>query len=468
MPVVLMLFLSTGNAGATPVPDQDCVIEPHTVVDLASAVEGIVESLEVERGDLVERDQVLVKLDAGVERAAVNYARARAEATAQLRAGEANAGFAQRRANRVNTLYEQKVASSDQMDEATTQTRLTKAQADQAAENRRLAQLELRQAEENLARHVIRSPIRGVVVQDYLSPGESVKDKPIMRLAEIDPLRVEVIVPVAFFGAIQAGQVASIQPEAPREGSYPATVTIVDRVADSASGTFRVRLSLPNKDYSLPSGLKCRVAFGAFQPANGVKAATAATAVTAEPELKPLPPATPGGVARYARRVPALPPVDQPVPVSPASALVIATGTTVETQPVAAVNVTDPAPLQAKAQTRTRTKTPAAVPAEVPAKVPPRLALVAPANEVVLPFCLTIGPVVTEKRAGELRAALANQVASLSIRSESIARGNGQQFWLDVQSAGSRADEAMTRTLARLAPELDLDLLPCSRLVAAR
>jgi hypothetical protein len=38
-------------------------------------------------------------------------------------------------------------------------------------------------------------------------------------------------------------------------------VTVVDGVADASSGTFRVRLGLPNEDYSLPSGLRCRVKF---------------------------------------------------------------------------------------------------------------------------------------------------------------------------------------------------------------
>ena len=49
------------------------------------------------------------------------------------------------------------------------------------------------------------------------------------------------------------------------DGQYPAKVTIVDGVADAASGTFRVRLGLPNEDYALPSGLKCRVSFLPFE-----------------------------------------------------------------------------------------------------------------------------------------------------------------------------------------------------------
>jgi RND family efflux transporter MFP subunit len=239
----------------------DCVIEPHMVVDLASRVDGIVESIAVERGDVVTAEQILVKLDSGVERAAVAAARSRATANAELQANNVSVEFATRRRNRLQTLYNEKAVSGDQMDEISTEADLTRLQLQQAEENRRIAQLELQQSIEVLNRHTLRSPVDGVVVQRYLSPGESTKDQAIMRIAQVDPLRVEVIVPVSAFGELEKGQNAIVFPEAPKEGEYPATITIVDKVADAASGTFRVRLSMPNPDYSLPSGLKCRVRF---------------------------------------------------------------------------------------------------------------------------------------------------------------------------------------------------------------
>lgn len=246
---------------ATDLGELDCVIEPHMVVDLASRVDGIVESLSVDRGDLVETDQVLVQLDSGVEQAAVAAARSRATASAEIKANNVSVEFAQRRRGRLEALYMDKAVSKDQMDEISTETDLTRLQLQQAEENRRIAELELRQSLEILKRHTIRSPIDGVVVQRYLSPGESTEDQPILRVAQIDPLRVEVIVPVAAFGLIESGQNAIVSPEAPKQGDYPATVTVVDRVADAASGTFRVRLSMPNPDHELPSGLNCRVRF---------------------------------------------------------------------------------------------------------------------------------------------------------------------------------------------------------------
>jgi hypothetical protein len=50
-------------------------------------------------------------------------------------------------------------------------------------------------------------------------------------------------------------------PEMPVGGNHEAVVKIVDPILDAASGTFRVRLELPNEDFSLTSGLRCQVRF---------------------------------------------------------------------------------------------------------------------------------------------------------------------------------------------------------------
>jgi multidrug efflux pump subunit AcrA (membrane-fusion protein) len=54
---------------------------------------------------------------------------------------------------------------------------------------------------------------------------------------------------------------AEVRPEFPEPRKYSARVIIVDRVIDAASGTFGVRLELPNPNYFLPAGLKCKVVF---------------------------------------------------------------------------------------------------------------------------------------------------------------------------------------------------------------
>ena len=112
-----------------------------------------------------------------------------------------------------------------------------------------------------LERRIVRSPISGIVVERMKSPGEVVEEEAILSVAQIDPLRVEVILPAALFGTIQPGTRATVVPEYPGDRVQTAEVTVVDRLIDAASGTFGVRLELPNPEHATPGGLHCQVSF---------------------------------------------------------------------------------------------------------------------------------------------------------------------------------------------------------------
>ena len=79
-----------------------------------------------------------------------------------------------------------------------------------------------------------------------------------VRIAVIDPLRVELLVPTALFGSLAKGDQIAVMPELPGAESVTATVQQVDKVFDAASNSFRVRLSLPNPGNKLPAGLRCK------------------------------------------------------------------------------------------------------------------------------------------------------------------------------------------------------------------
>ena len=239
----------------------DCVIEPHMVVELSSDEDGVIEQVMVDRGDRVEADQVVAKLESGVEEASLNYARERAAMEAEIRSHEVSWAYGLKNQKRISELSQKQAIALNELDRVRAETRIEKYKMLQAKENKRLAELEQARSIETLKRHTIHSPINGVVVERYLNPGESVEDKPILKLAQINPLRVEVVLPVAQFGKIQKGQGAVVYPEAGIGGAFKSSVSIVDPVLDAASGTFRVRLSLPNPDYALTSGLRCRIEF---------------------------------------------------------------------------------------------------------------------------------------------------------------------------------------------------------------
>jgi RND family efflux transporter MFP subunit len=239
----------------------DGLIEPKVTANVGSNTPGILESVAVDRGDVVKEGQVVATLQAGVEKATMDLAKARAEIDATIKAKRAELEYAERSKQRKKELYEKKTLSFQEWDEAETRRILAELALNEALEAKRLAELEYKRSVEVVKRMSVRSPVNGVVVERYLHQGEYIEDKPVMRLAQIDPLHVEVIMPVSMLGSVKNGMVAEVKPEAPVGGVYKAKVTIVDKVVDAASGTFGVRLELPNPEYKLPPGLKCKVLF---------------------------------------------------------------------------------------------------------------------------------------------------------------------------------------------------------------
>lgn len=203
----VVVWLAPSTAYAFP-SDLGCLIQPYQTVTMTSPVGGLLEAVPVDRGDIVKEGQIVAIIDSSVERATGAVGHAQAELN-----------------------------------------------------NRRLADLELNRTATEVALRTIRSPINGVVVERYMHPGEFPKQERILKLAQIDPLRIEAYAPVALLGKVSVGMQATIKPEDPVGGTYTAKVTVVDRVVDAASGTFGVRMEMPNPDFKLPAGLRCTVKF---------------------------------------------------------------------------------------------------------------------------------------------------------------------------------------------------------------
>jgi RND family efflux transporter MFP subunit len=240
----------------------NCVIEPQQTVKLASPAVGMIARLDVDRGDIVRQGQIVGKIEDGVEAATLALARARATNDAPVKSAEARAQFLRQKHERLKELHTRSVSPLASLQEAEAEVQVAEQQLKEAQLNKELAGLEVAHAEEVLNQRALRSPIDGVVVERLLVPGEYRNDQsPVFTLAQIDPLRVEVFVPTAYFGQIRTGSRAEVRPELPIGGVDIASVTVVDSVLDAASGTFGVRLALPNPRLALPGGIRCKVAF---------------------------------------------------------------------------------------------------------------------------------------------------------------------------------------------------------------
>jgi RND family efflux transporter MFP subunit len=258
---LLVAGLAAGWPARAAGAELDCLIEPYLMVNVGSPVEALLDRVEVERGDLVKAGQVLARLESSVERATVAMARARAAMESGVQSGQVRLDYSIRKVVSNENLLKQNAISEREVDEAKAQRDLNEIALVEARENRRLAELELERAEAALMLRTIRSPVNGVVTERLLSAMELVKQTPIVKVAQLHPLRVEVFAPISLLGKIAVGTSAQVLPEGPVGGVHAAKVTVVDRVIDAASGTFGVRLELSNPDYRLPAGLKCRVRF---------------------------------------------------------------------------------------------------------------------------------------------------------------------------------------------------------------
>jgi RND family efflux transporter MFP subunit len=240
----------------------DCLVQPKMVLKLGTSVPALISEVLVDRGAIVKKGDIVARLESGVEAAAVALAKVRANDESAVRSGRTRVEFQSRKEERTKQLRRGDNVSISTSDEAETAARVAENELDAAEINLKLAQLELVRASELLNQRIIRSPINGVVVERTLGPGEYAYDQShIMTVSQIDPLNVEVYVPLSQFGRIRPGMSAEVYPEAPVGGRYTAIVVVVDQVFDAASGTIGIRLELPNPDYALPAGLRCRARF---------------------------------------------------------------------------------------------------------------------------------------------------------------------------------------------------------------
>lgn len=230
---VALAALSSFSAHAVaPMPNQvSCVVLPSQQVMVASSVPGIARSVLVQRGDFVRKGQPIMRVGSDMELAQQRLAATKAEA-------------ARRKLDRFSEAIEKQLISD--------------LERDQLRAEARLAQQEYEMASRAVQQKTTLSPISGVVANRKVEPGQYVGTEPAFELAALNPLRIELVFKSQAFGTIKRGTKMNIMLGAPVHGIRQGTVTIVDRALDARSGTFGVRVMLPNPGLKIPSGVLCK------------------------------------------------------------------------------------------------------------------------------------------------------------------------------------------------------------------
>lgn len=235
-----------------------CLVKPKQVVQLGSSVFGVLAELRVDRSDVVTKGEIIGKLDTSVQEAQLRLNQFQAQSTSALRAAQADLAFNQLELKIRLKLAKNEWSRVDAVEAARTKVAEDKIAIEKAKDQQKIAQLEVARSQAQYNLRLIRSPLNGVVTDVKLEPGEFIYETtPIVTLAQLDPLMVDLVLPGKRYGSVKVGEAVKLRLLAPVDRTVQSRIDVIDPVIDPASDTFRVRLILHNPGNKIPAGIRC-------------------------------------------------------------------------------------------------------------------------------------------------------------------------------------------------------------------
>lgn len=221
--------------------------EPSSDIVMSFTVAGRVDKIPVKEGQKVAGGDLLIKLNA----AALEYRQAQLalEAENQAEVMAAAAELKQKRQDliKLEQAFNKGAATKIELEHAHLDVEISEYRLESARHEKEIAALKKEEVTAELLEYQLVSPISGLVERLELEVGETAKSsEDAVRVVALDPLRVESDVPVDYYSTLAPGQVVPIIFPDGKERS--GTVVFRGAVADSASGTIRVRLEVSNPE----------------------------------------------------------------------------------------------------------------------------------------------------------------------------------------------------------------------------
>lgn len=247
------------------------LVEPASeVIDIGSALSGLIMDVRVEPGDKVEKGQVLFTVDARAAQARLQ------EANAAI--GEARAAIAE--AETASATAAQQLELYREIDDpaAVSRSEVIRAEGEAQAASSRLqvakarlaaARASASSARTELGRLTIRAPIAGEILAVNIRPGEFVATQgggggPFIQMGQTDPLHVRVDIDENEAVRIELGAPAIVSPRGAADQQVEATFVraepqIVPKRQLTNSAAERVDVRVLQLIYALPQGDTFRV-----------------------------------------------------------------------------------------------------------------------------------------------------------------------------------------------------------------
>src|ERR1700693_3486644 len=237
-------------------------VEAISTISIRAQVAGDVQNIHFKEGDFVKKGQVLLTIDPRPYEAAL------AQAKAALARDKATGKYNRAQAQRYKTLFDQGVVAAEQVDSFTSAADASDAvlNADEAA---------VKTAELNLEYCTIASPLDGRTGTVMVKAGNLVKvaDVPIVVINQVNPIYVNFTVPQQFWPDIKEDVdrgALHVKATIPQDLGQPVegTLTFIDNVVDSTTGSIHLRGTFENSQNRLWPGLYVSVLLTLSQQPN--------------------------------------------------------------------------------------------------------------------------------------------------------------------------------------------------------
>ena len=260
--LLMMLWLVPNNALlATEKSAVEAITRPSQNTVLSFTRPGRISEVAVKEGDRVDSGQLLARLDDQAEQAQLVQLKAQAEDDKRIRAAKAD--LAQKNVDmaKIRQIFENGVATEWEMEHAKLDVTIAELSVELALFEQEQNQRTYHEATIQLERMRLKSPISGAIEEVSVEVGESVDGvMQVVRVVSVDPLWIDVPVPLTDAMHLKYGQTAEIICSETDATVLHGTIVHKGLVADAASNTLKVRLEVPNKA-GRPAGERVMVSF---------------------------------------------------------------------------------------------------------------------------------------------------------------------------------------------------------------
>lgn len=222
-------------------------LEPAWTADVSSKVDGRINDLPVNEGDIVQAGSVLASLDTSELNAQV------IQAQGNLVAAESSLEQADSDYQRYSTLAAEGAVSAQMMDSARTKRLLAQGQV-------QAAQGALNLVQEKLNEGAVMAPRDGVITKRYVQAGTYTHaGSAIVTLSDVSSLLAKATVGEAQVSSLSVGAPVKVKVDALNGQLFDGTVSRISPAAALPSRTFTAEVTIPNTNNALKAGMFAKV-----------------------------------------------------------------------------------------------------------------------------------------------------------------------------------------------------------------